>query len=134
MKLTAAFLAMMLAPIAAAVAQPTAPMPNPLRPEERTPAPPTNDERGGGEREERGGRDDADDFDDDAPGGMWRRGSGHHGKWGKPHQPKGAHFKFMKEDSEIDIKCAPAEPTAACVDAAIRLMDKLREAKEVERR
>ena len=46
-----------------------------------------------------------------------------------PHHPapppKGARFRFSRGDNTIDVRCADDEPTRACVDATVTLLDKL---------
>ncbi|MDZ4790761.1 MAG: hypothetical protein SGJ17_06050 [Hyphomicrobiales bacterium] len=142
MKLTTVLAALMLTPCSLAFAQPTAPMPNPMPREDQQTAPMPNPSqkeempRQEMPREEKGSpkfksdsmmdRDyDEEDFERD------HRGMGMHGKpWRKRMPPAhGAHFKFEKNDSEVHIKCAANESTAACVDGAILLLDKLKEAK-----
>lgn len=65
-------------------------------------------------------------------GGMMRGGWGHmHGDRMEGHGPppppmtKAAMFRFRKGDASVFVKCAENEPTATCVDAASKLMDKL---------
>ena len=43
----------------------------------------------------------------------------------RPPTTKAAVFHIRRGDTRIDVKCADDEPSAACVDAAVRLMDKL---------
>jgi hypothetical protein len=47
-----------------------------------------------------------------------------------PPPPKGTHFRFAKGDNTIDVQCAEDEPTKACVDATVTLLDKLNSMKE----
>lgn len=124
MKLFTAFAALTLLSSTLTVAQTTVPMPNPLRPEERSTTPPESGQTPA--PEQRADRDDEDDMSRDMEDGEKM--------WNKSGARKGAHFKFMREDGEIDIKCSPTEATAACVDGAIRLMDKLRQVKDAEKR
>ncbi|WP_160003551.1 hypothetical protein [Rhizobium sp. 18055] len=64
----------------------------------------------------------------DAP----RRGPGH-GEFGlRGHRPppppppsKAAHFRIEDGDTKIDIKCADDEPTKACADLLLQVIDKL---------
>ena len=50
---------------------------------------------------------------------------GHH-RMGRPMMgQKAAVFRFRKEGAEIVIKCAEDEPTRACVDGAMMLIDKV---------
>ena len=47
----------------------------------------------------------------------WRRG--HH------HEPRGAHFRFVRGDARIDIQCPANQSLKDCVDAASTLIDKV---------
>lgn len=42
-----------------------------------------------------------------------------------PPPSKAAHFIFERGDARIDVKCADDEPTKACADTIVQLLDKL---------
>ncbi len=51
---------------------------------------------------------------------------GHHGMMRRMMEGgKAAHFRFVRGDNRVDIKCAADEPMKACVEAAGTLLDKL---------
>ena len=54
---------------------------------------------------------------------MERHGRGMMG--GGMRVPRGAHFTLERDGAVIDLHCAEAETTRACVDAAAVLLDKL---------
>lgn len=57
-------------------------------------------------------------------GGMMHEMMEHH--MHHPESPsKAAHFRFVRGNNMIDVKCADDEPTRACVEATAALMDKL---------
>ena len=39
--------------------------------------------------------------------------------------PRRARFHIRRGDTRVDVRCAENEPTRACVDAAVTLLDKL---------
>jgi len=84
----------------------------------------TSDRRQSYER--RGGYDD--DRTGPGPGDMRRREMfEEHHPWmfGGQGEDRGAHFRFRRGDARIDIRCGDHESTSVCVEAAIRLMDKV---------
>jgi hypothetical protein len=42
-----------------------------------------------------------------------------------PPPPKGAHFILERGDARIDVKCADDDPTKACADITLQMLDKL---------
>jgi hypothetical protein len=42
-----------------------------------------------------------------------------------PPPPKGAHFILERGDARIDVKCAGDDPTKACADITLQMLDKL---------
>jgi hypothetical protein len=56
-------------------------------------------------------------------GGMAEEMMEHH--MHHPPPSKAAHFRFMRGNDVMDVKCADDEPMRACVDATVTLIDKL---------
>jgi hypothetical protein len=42
-----------------------------------------------------------------------------------PPPPKGAHLILERGDARIDVKCADDDPTKACADITLQMLDKL---------